>query len=358
LRIFHAHILSQAQRFKHDAQAQQQTGAPNMNKPTTTNNAKPSLKQSLAPDGAARWTTSLRNAFAALLRVWRIVRRILRRADDHHIYLAASGIAFNILIFILPTMLVIVFVIGAFIDRAVVIGAIQDFLFDVLPSDGTLDAAIDLITGEINNVLHSSERAAWIGIPALFWISLTLFGSLRTALNTVFGIRHERTFWNSVGRDSLLLALFIIVILLSNATPKLSSNIVEWSVSVFSLGAWLRPMVAALVSSAIAYGFFVSLYAFTPNRLPPPSAILASALFSVLFWQCARFGFGFYIKNFAAYGRIYGVYSAAVAVAFWVYYSALVILLSGEIGQYWYEARRRRKLRQEIGFVLAPPNSP
>lgn len=285
-------------------------------------------------------------------RAWRVVSRILRRADEHHIYLAASGIAFNILIFILPTMLVMVFVIGMFMDRMLVIGAIEDFLLDVLPPDGGLDAAIDLVKSEINNVLQNSGSAAWIGIPALFWVSLALFGSIRTALNAVFGFRHEKTFWSAVGRDSLLLALFVAAILMSHTAPRLAMSAADWATAAVSGGYIVRSLAAGLVSAAIVYVFFVSLYTFTPNRLPPISVILSSALFSVIFWQCARFGFGFYVKNFAAYGKVYGIYGAAVAVAFWVYYSALVILFSGEIGQYWYESRRRRKLESKHSAVF------
>lgn len=277
-------------------------------------------------------------------RVWRVIKRILRRADEHHIYLAASGIAFNILIFILPTMLVMVFVIGVFMDRTLVISAIEDFLLDVLPPDGGLDAAIDLVKTEINNVLQNSGSAAWIGIPALFWVSLALFGSIRTALNAVFGFRQERTFWSSFGRDSLLLGLFVAAVFMLNSAPRIAMGTAEWATTTVSGSYWLKSVIATLVSVVIAYLFFVSLYSFTPNRLPPLSVILSSALFSVIFWQCARIGFGLYVKYIASYGKIYGIYGAAVAVAFWVYYSALLILFSGEIGQYWYEARRRRKL--------------
>ncbi|MCS6809589.1 MAG: YihY/virulence factor BrkB family protein [Bacteroidota bacterium] len=285
---------------------------------------------------------------------WRLVRRILRRADEHHIYLAAAGIAFNILLFILPTILVVIFVISAFTDRAVVIAAIEDFLLDVLPSDGGLDAAIDIIKFEVNTVLQNSDSAAWIGFPTLFWFSLTLFGSIRTALNTVFGFRQERRLWSAVRRDFLLLGLFIGAVLLSNAMPQITHSVAEWTITTVTGSEIVKSAIVTGVSLSILYIFFVSLYMCTPNRLPPVSVVLVSALCSVVFWQCARVGFGFYIKHIASYGKVYGIYATVVALAFWVYYSALLILLSGEIAQYWYEARRRRKLAAKIGALRAP----
>lgn len=278
----------------------------------------------------------------------RTTRRILRRADDHHIYLAASGIAFNILLFMLPTMLVMVFVIGAFMDQASVISIIEDFLLDVLPPDGGLDAGIDLIKAELTSVLGNYKGAGWIGIPVLFWVSLTLFSSLRTGLDAVFSFTQERRFLGSAMlKDTFLLSIFVGAVFMSNATPRIAAHAAEWATTSVVDGQFFKSAVASLVTGLIVYLFFVSLYSFAPNRLPPISVVLSSAFFCMVFWETARYGFGLYVKYFATYGKVYGIYGAAVAVAFWVYYSALVVLFSGEIAQYWYESRRRSRLEKK-----------
>jgi membrane protein len=278
----------------------------------------------------------------------RTVRRILRRAEDHHIYLAASGIAFNILLFMLPTMLVIVFIIGAFMDQASVIAVIEEFLLDVLPADGGLDAAIDLIKSELNSVLGNYKGAGWIGIPVLFWVSLTLFSSLRTGLNAVFSFTHEQRFVGSaLLKDTFLLGMFVGAVFMSNATPRIAAHAANWATASGAGGQFFKTAIATSVTALIVYLFFVALYSFVPNRLPSISVVFSSALLCLVFWEAARYGFGLYVKYFATYGKVYGIYGAAVAVAFWVYYSALVILFSGEIAQYWYEARRRARLEKK-----------
>jgi membrane protein len=287
-------------------------------------------------------------------RAYRTMRRILRRAEDHHIYLAASGIAFNILLFTLPTMLVMVFIIGAFMDQASVIAVIEDFLLDVLPPDGGLDAAIDLIKSELNSVLVNYKGAGWIGIPVLFWVSLTLFSSLRTGLNAVFSFtQKERRFPGSaLLKDTFLLSLFVGAVFMSNATPRIAAHAADWATNTVAGGQIFKSVIASGVTALIVYLFFIALYSFTPNRLPTISVVLSSALFCLVFWEVARYAFGLYVKYFATYGKVYGIYGAAVAVAFWVYYSALVILFSAEIAQYWYEARRRRALEKKHASTL------
>ncbi len=281
-------------------------------------------------------------------RIFRTTRRILRRADDHHIYLAASGIAFNILLFLLPTMLVIVFIVGSFMDQASVIALMEDFLLEVLPPDGGLDIAIDIIKAELNSVLRNYQGAGWIGIPILFWVSLTLFSSMRTGLNAVFSFSQERRFLGSaLLKDSFLLGLFVGAVFVSNATPRIVAYAADWTTTSVSSSQILKSMVSFSVTALIVYMFFIALYSFAPNRLPPLLVVFSSALFCLVFWEVARYGFGWYVKYFASYGKVYGIYGAAVAVAFWVYYSALVILFSGELAQYWYEARRRKKLEKK-----------
>lgn len=286
-------------------------------------------------------------------RIFRTLRRLMRRAEEHHIYLAASGIAFNILLFMLPTMLVVVFIVGAFMDQASIIAVIEDFLLDVLPPDGGLDAAIDIIKAELTSVLGNYKGAGWIGIPILFWVSLTLFSSLRTGLNAVFSFTQERRFFGSVFlKDTFLLGLFVGAVFMSNATPRIAAHAADWATTTVAGSTLFKSAVSMSVTALIVYLFFIALYSFTPSRLPAISVIFSSALFCVVFWEIARYVFGFYVKHFATYGKVYGIYGAAVAVAFWVYYSALVILFSGELAQYWYEARRRKKLQRKQESAL------
>jgi membrane protein len=300
-------------------------------------------------------TVPAQGFLAIVRRVIRIVGRVLRRAQEHHIYLAASGIAFNILLFILPTMLVMVFVIGALLDKAVVLGAIEDFLLDVLPADGGLDGAIDLIQEELNTVLANYSDAGWIGIPVLFWVSLTLFSSVRTALNAVFGFNQLRSFVGSVLRDSMLLMIFIMAILGTTYTPSLIAVVSAWGTRTFS-GMGVQIFTATtpyLVRALLSYLFFIALYTFAPNKRPPIMVVLISALLCWVGWDCARFAFGWYVKNLANYSKMYGIYGAVVAVAFWMYYSSLVLLFAGEIAQYWHEARRRKQLEHVQGKQFA-----
>jgi len=76
---------------------------------------------------------------------------------------------------------------------------------------------------------------------------------------------------------------------------------------------------------------FTLLYMALPNvpvrfRHAAIGGVIAGLLFEVL-----KFGFGIYIRNFAAYDAIYGALSALPVFLIWTYLSWAVILFGGVV---------------------------
>ncbi len=281
--------------------------------------------------------------------------QVLERANDHHIYLAASGIAFNIILFSLPTVLVIVFVLGALVEPAIVIGAVEQFFRQTLPDGGGLEAILREANNELQEVLTNYSNAGWFGIPVLLWISLALFSSVRTALSAVFSQRERGSWLRYILKDFFLLAMFIVSILIVNIFPSAFALLMRGIVQVApSLdGDILRAVAPRVVAMLMLFFFFFCLYRFAPNQRPPAAITVMSAMLCAVCWECARVGFGWYLQHLASFGRMYGIYATVAASALWVYYSALVMLFSAEIARYWYERRRHVMMNEasEKGFM-------
>jgi membrane protein len=56
--------------------------------------------------------------------------------------------------------------------------------------------------------------------------------------------------------------------------------------------------------------------------------------------------FSWYIANVANYRTTYGYLVSWVVLIFWIYYSALVFVLGGEVGQVYETYRTRRRQRE------------
>ena len=63
--------------------------------------------------------------------------------------------------------------------------------------------------------------------------------------------------------------------------------------------------------------------------LRPPSVL----------WLAAKELFGYYIGHIATLKHIYGIYTFLIIAAFWMYYSAFVLIVAAEIGQLYSERR-------------------
>jgi membrane protein len=114
--------------------------------------------------------------------------------------------------------------------------------------------------------------------------------------------------------------------------------------SLASLGhafnlAWnlLRwPVIFALMMTALS-----ALYRYAPAlklswRETIPGAVTATGV-----WIVASLAFSCYANNFRSYDKTYGSIGAVIALLFWMYASAFVILLGGEINARLRETRHQ-----------------
>lgn len=297
-----------------------------------------------------QWKSRFKALGATVQPFGKAVWHILDNANHHHIYLAASGIAFNVLVFMLPTLLVIVFIVGTFVEEQRILAALNELLHQILPVGSNFDSVIWGLEGEVREVISGYKRAGWIGIPALIWVSLTLFNSIRTALSAVFGMQEHGSFWKYLAKDTIMLIVLVVAIGVVNFFPEILSVVVKWLLDSFpDLDARVLAVVApVLVAKILTFLFFIVLYRFAPNSPPAFGVVVQSAFICTMFWELARFVFSWYLSHLAAYNQMYGIYATVAAVAFWVYYSALVVLFSAEIASY---LRQRKRIVKQGNYI-------
>ena len=114
-------------------------------------------------------------------------------------------------------------------------------------------------------------------------------------------------------------------------------------------GAWLTALGPLLVL-AVAVVFVVgTLYRYGPHRATARKrwvswgAVLATAV-----WLAASLLFSLYVANFANFNKTYGSLGAIVALLFWFYVSAFVVLLGAELNA-------EMELQTERDTTTGPP---
>ena len=100
----------------------------------------------------------------------------------------------------------------------------------------------------------------------------------------------------------------------------------------------------------LAFGFillmFILIYRFLPKRRTPWRISIVAALFTSIVWELLKGIFAWYVAAVADYRTTYGTLSTLVILFLWVYYSAIVFVLGGEVAQVYDLLRRRRRQRE------------
>jgi membrane protein len=274
-------------------------------------------------------------------KVYRDIFLITERFEKHHVYLTAAGIAFNILLYLIPMILVALYIVGLIFEPDYLINTIQSILRDFLPDTQSTKNFIHSTILEVQNILNNSKLIGIIAIPVLLWISSFLISSLRTGLNSIFEIESPKIFLIYRVKDMILTVMLTLLILIySYVIPIfqfIQNNITNIVPDFF--GPFVSFLLLSALSLVSSFIMFYLIFRYVPNSKTPRYIRITSTISSVVLIEISRNLFSWYLSNVSNYGRFYGAYAIIVSMAIWIYYSSLIILISAELANYLYDRK-------------------
>jgi membrane protein len=263
----------------------------------------------------------------AVPRKLRVLWRALKKFNDDNGFLLSSGIAFNLVICLIPLILLTLAFIGTslYSDREV-LGHIRRYLENLIPS---LDPRI---MKNILVIVRDRNIVGVVGIGGLVWASTWVFSAIRTALNMIFQVKKGQGILHGKAVDLLMVLLAGTLFL---ASMFLSSGVafVRASHSSFLLGTGgaAKFLLRYIIPFFFTFGMFFLIYEIVPNRRVRVKTAYQAALFTSLLWEAAKQFFGWYVLHLARFSVVYGSLATLAVFFFWIYYSAVILLLGGEI---------------------------
>lgn len=265
--------------------------------------------------------------------------RVYEKAGRDEIFFLSSGITFNVLICFVPLVLLAVSALGY------VVASSTDAYLDtiamvqrVVPLSG--ENVRDLLLG----LVPERGRLGLVGAPILIWASTRLFGSLRTVLFIVFEIEDEHRMGIVEGKihDIKMVVVVGLFFLVSMALTAFVGWIGELSVPLFGrfvdLPVWSFLAGVALTFLITAFMFYI-LYRYLPNRAIGRHRAATAALVSGIFFEAAKYLFVGYLARLIDFS-IYGQFSTLILLLVWIYYSAVVFILGGEVAWLLWRGRQ------------------
>jgi len=285
---------------------------------------------------------------------------VLKRAladfmDDECPRMAAAMSYFTA--FSLPPLLVLILlVVGVFVDPADLQGHVRAQISALIGADGARQ--VDEMIAAANRPEHRGPIPTVLGVLALLFGATGAFGELQGALNRAWEVKRDprrgglRAF---LGKRLLSLGMVGTIAFL-----LLVSLIVSAALSAFGdmLGARLGG-ISGLVIQAVEIGvslavittLFATLFKVLPDAQVAWRDVWVGALFTTALFVAGKYGIGLYLSRTDP-GSSFGAAGALAVILMWIYYSAMIVFLGAEFTQAW-AAEKGRGIEPEEGAIHA-----
>jgi membrane protein len=269
------------------------------------------------------------------------------RMEKNHLFLSGAGIAYSIIISIIPLVLLVFSVLGNIIDVASIEEQVNTAINELIPYAGSATYMKNFILSRIPEVVKYKSLTGGIGLLGLFFTSTWLFSSMRTILNKIFKVDDTKGAIIGLLRDFGMVLLVLVFVLLSTYLLPTINFFVSLTDEIkilkpFGLGTVISKIVPYL-SMLLMFLMFYLFYTFIPYVKLHYKVPIASALWATILWETVRLLFEYYVTNFLALNKLYGTFLFFAVVMFWIFYASIIFLVGAEIGQLYRERRDARR---------------
>ncbi len=217
------------------------------------------------------------------------------------------------------------------------------FLIEIVPT-----VIVDPIVSEVEKIMTAQRGGVLsIGILLTIWFAVGGVDGVRVGLNRAYGIRETRS-------AIVIYAIQSGVVLVSGFALVIVGYLL---VLAPRAGSWLHQLLpgfdpASVKMSLIRYPaagtIFLSLlfaaHVILPARRTRFSSIWPGVLFTVCAWIVLTAAFSTYLSRFATYSSYYAGLAGIIAVLYFMYLAALILIFGGELNR----AIRIRRLAQSL----------
>jgi membrane protein len=261
---------------------------------------------------------------------WDLIVRTWREASEDNVGFLAAGVAFYAFLAFVPLLASVVLVYGLVADPPTVAQHIGK-LFASLPRD-----AAALIADQLKSLTASPKTTT--GLSLAVALGLAIYGASKgasgivTALNIAYEVKETRSFVRTMALSLAMTVGGLLVMLLAAAAIAFTAAVEKLLPGAPGLVHFLVRLVSWLVAAAVVSLALALTYRYAPNR--PGAAwrwITPGSAAASLVWLLVSLGFGLYVSHFGNYNATYGSLGGVVVFLTWLYLSAYVLLMGGEL---------------------------
>ncbi|WP_066251271.1 YihY/virulence factor BrkB family protein [Neobacillus drentensis] len=266
-----------------------------------------------------------------------LLKLLWHRIDEDDLPGLSAQLAYYFLLSLFP-LLIVLFTLLPYIPipHQDMLGLIRDFA----PVE-----AMDLIEKNVHDIMNDRNGGLLsFGIIGTIWSASNGIEAIVKALNKAYNVKESRSFIVSRGMAILLTFGMILVLILAIVLPIFGREI---GLFLFSRMGYTTEFIklwdtlSRLVSAIILFLIFTGLYWIAPNVKLKCRSAFPGAAFATIGWIISSLGLTFYVGNISNYSLTYGSIGAIIVLMIWLYISAFIIILGGEINAFYSEKSRK-----------------
>lgn len=266
------------------------------------------------------------------------VKRFYKIMYEQDVLFLASGIAFNGVLCLIPILLLFTSVFGVVLNSSeLAVQKIEEILKAAFPEQQYTKHIQNSIQMIIKDIIDYRKSFGLVGLAVLTWTATFLFSSIRTALNKVFRIKPTKLVILTILEDVLwviIIGLLFLTIIITTWVYSLIETLLElisgFAAFDFSIFEAAFSIIASLILTFI---MFYLIYRFIPDQRVKSKIAVISAITSTVLWYIAAKIFAWYISTFQSFDKLYGTYAFILVLLIWIYYTSLVFLIGGVVGE-------------------------
>jgi membrane protein len=243
----------------------------------------------------------------------------------HEIPRDAAGISYFCLVALIPTILVFIALVDAFLGWMNLHGIVIQRIIALFPGSR------QFLRSSLSEITAPSPAIVLSCMIIMLWSSSWIFTFIESSINRAWGVSSQHTFWESRLRSIAFMLLVGTSLLISSAitasigAARARAVHVTASASASYFIGWIWYLILLGSGFLIAVLIFTLVFKWMPHRLVLWREAFSAAVVTTLLWEIGSYIFGKVVKYFD-YQRIYGKMGAVIALLAWVYTSNMIVL--------------------------------
>jgi membrane protein len=262
---------------------------------------------------------------------------VKRFVQDDFLFLA-SGIAFNVILCIIPILLLLSSFVGIVLNSSeVALSNVHELLTKALPDQPHTSYLRALADKYVTNLIAYRRPMGIVGAVVLLYTSSSLFGAVRTALLRVYKMTNvSNIFINQLKDVILVFALSFLFVAVNTFNFFYTVVLQSLSIVLGPKAAFLLPFIPwfeRTLTSLVLTGLLAFLaYRFVPFRASSNKSALISTATTTLLWFITSRLYAYYLVRYQPYDQLYGTYAFILATLIWIFISCIIFLVGAAIG--------------------------